>query len=316
MAPSLRFLPAGMFGSVMGLAGLGLACRSAPPLLPVAPWLAESCIGLALLALTALLGAYLLKALRHFGAVRDEFSNPALIGFCATLPVGLTLAAAGSQRYSADLAQLLWWCGAPLLLTLQAWMLVRLCTGRVRLAQVNGGWLIVLVGGIVMPFGGLPLGHRMLSAGMFCASALAAPFVIAAILRRAWRGPALPEPLRPSWFILLVPPSVIYVNGSALWPGESAALLESLYWLALPLAAALCVSARGFWRWPFGAPWWAFTFPLNALAAAAILYAKDHPQGPWPALAGALLLLAAAAVALVLLRTLLAVLRGSLFVPN
>ena len=311
MALSLRSLPAGMFGAVMGLAGLGLACRSAAELLPVPGLLAEFWSALGALALALLLPAYLLKILRHPDAVREEFGNPALIGFCATLPVGMTLAAACIEPYSAQLAQLLWWCGAPLLLILQLWTLARLARGRARLAHINGGWLIVLVGGIVMPFAGLPLGHEVLSTGMYCASAVAAPFVMTAIVYRAWAGPVLPEALRPSWFILLVPPSLIYVNGLALWPAWRGLPLEFLYYLALLLAAALFVVARRFWRWPFGAPWWAFTFPLDAVAAAALRYAGTH-GGPWRAVAGAALLLANLAVALVLARTLTALARGRL----
>ncbi|HEY8067719.1 MAG TPA: hypothetical protein VIF38_02415 [Burkholderiales bacterium] len=316
MPQSIRFVPVGLFGAVMGLAGLGVACRAASSVLPLPPLLSEFWFGVALFALLALLASYAVKTLRHADAVRDEFANPALIGFCAALPVGMTLVAAGVEPQSRTLAQLLWWCGVPVMLALQGWALTLLFSGRARLAHVNGGWLIVLVGGIVMPFAGLPLGHEDLSAGMFGVSALAAPFVVGAILYRAYAGPELPPALRPSLFVLLVPPSLIYVNGDTLWPGQGAVHLQYLYYLALPLAAALLVSARGFWRWPFGAPWWAFTFPLDALAGAAAHFARAHPAGPWRLLAGGLLLLATAAVVLVLLRTLLALQRGSLFVQK
>lgn len=316
MAQSLRHVPVGMFGAVMGLAGLGLACRASSTVLPVPPQLSAFWFALAALALVVLLAAYALKALRYFDAVREELANPALIGFCAALPVGMALVAAGAEPYSRVVGQLLWWCAVPLMLALQAWALALLLRGRVRLAHVNGGWLIVTVGGIVMPFAGLPLGHESLATGMFCVSAVAAPFFMAAILYRQYAGPALPPPLRPSLFILLVPPSLIYVNGDTLWPGQGVAVLEYLYFLALPLAAALIFSARGFRSWPFGAPWWAFTFPLDALAGAAAYFAKANPAAPWRMLAGGLLLLAMAAVLLVLLRTLLALLRGSLFVSK
>jgi len=310
VAQSLRYVPVGLFGAVMGLSGLGLAGRAAAPVVAVPAWFAEFWIALAALALAVLLVCYAFKALRYGAAVRDELANPALMGFCAALPVGMALVAAGVAPHSTALARALWWCGVPLMLLLQASALAQLLGGRVRLAHLNGGWLIVTVGGIVMPFAGLPLGHREVAAAMFCISAVAAPLVMGAIFWRMKVGPALPEPLRPTAFILLVPPSLIYVNGAALWP---ALQLEVLYCFALALALALFVAARGFWRWPFGAPWWAFTFPLDALAGAAALYAKHHPDGAWPMLAGGFLLLATAAVVLVLTRTLLALLRGTLF---
>jgi len=125
---------------------------------------------------------------------------------------------------------------------------------------------------------------------------------MALLLYRAAFGPALPEPLRPSWFILLVPPSLVYANGVALYQG--AYFLENLYFFGLVLGVALLAYARGFTRWGFAASWWAFTFPLDALAYAAARYAQDHPEPLWRGLAGATLLLATLFVLAVLWRTL------------
>jgi len=112
----------------------------------------------------------------------------------------------------------------------------------------------------------------------------------------------LPEALRPSWFVLLVPPSLIYANGISLFPDLQ--FFELLYPFALVLAVALLLYSRSFLRWPFGPAWWAFTFPLDALAYAAVRYAQDHPSGPWKGVAGAALALATLAVVLVLWKTL------------
>ena len=125
---------------------------------------------------------------------------------------------------------------------------------------------------------------------------------MALVLYRAAVAPALPEILRPTWFILLVPPSLIYANGLALFPGLI--VLENLFYFGLALAAALLIYARGMARWPFGPAWWAFTFPLDALAYAAARYAQDHPQPLWRAVCAATLLLATAFVLTVLWRTL------------
>jgi tellurite resistance protein len=314
-AQSLRFLPVSLFGGVMGLAGLGLACRSATPVLPVKSPLPEIWIALAVLALALLLPAYVLKALRHPQAVREEFTNPALLGFCGTLPVALTLVAGGIAPYAAGLADALWWSGVALLCAFQLWTLARWLPGGLTLAQVNGGWMIMLVGGIVVPSSGLTLGHPEMSAYLFGVSAIAAPFVMGLVLYRTLFGPPMPEALRPTWFILLVPPALVYANGAALSGGPAGIFLQGVFFSGLPLALALLVAARGFWRWPFGAPWWAFTFPLDALATAAVHFAKEHPDGPWRMLAGAALLVATFFVAVALLRTLAALFRGRLLLP-
>lgn len=303
---TVRDLPIGYYGAVMGLAGLGLTARDAAPLFPgvvrAPAYFTELWVALGLLALLILVPAYLAKLARYPEAVRKEFTDPVQMGFCGALPVGMSLVAGGVAPYSAFLGDILWWTAFVLLLAFQAWALLRWLSGGIELAQVNAGWLVIMVGGIVLPGPGLALGHAEASRFAFGISAAATPLLMALLFYRAVLGPPLPEVLRPSWFILLVPPSLIYANGLALYP--EMAFLQNFFYFGVILAVALLLYARAFWRWRFGAPWWAFTFPLDALAYAAARHAQDHPGAVWRALAAATLALATAFVALVLWRTL------------
>lgn len=302
---TVRDLPIGYYGAVMGLAGLGLTARDAAPLFPgvvrAPAYFTELWVALGLLALLILVPAYLAKLARYPEAVRKEFTDPVQMGFCGALPVGMSLVAGGVAPYSAFLGDILWWTAFVLLLAFQAWALLRWLSGGIELAQVNAGWLVIMVGGIVLPGPGLALGHAEASRFAFGISAAATPLLMALLFYRAVLGPPLPEVLRPSWFILLVPPSLIYANGLALYP--EMAFLQNFFYFGVILAVALLLYARAFWRWRFGAPWWAFTFPLDALAYAAARHAQDHPGAVWRAVAAATLALATAFVALVLWRT-------------
>ena len=303
--PSVRDLPIGYFGAVMGLAGLGLTARAAAPLFPgvvrAPAYFTELWVALGALAFIALIAGYGIKLARYPAAVAEELRNPVQLGFIAALPVGMSLVAGGIAPYSPATGSVLWWAAFAMLLALEVWGLVRLLGGGVELAQVNAGWLIIFGGGFVLPGPGIALGYVEASRFSFGFSALAAGVLMPLLLYRAFAAPPLPAVLRPSWFILLVPASLVYANGLALYP--DARFLENLYFFTLVLAAALLVYARAFWRWPFGVPWWAFTFPLDALAYAAARYAQDHPSVLWKAVAGAALLLATAFVVLVLART-------------
>ena len=309
---NVREVPIGMYGAVMGLAGLGLSARAVAPVLPgyvrAPAYVTEPWVALGALALLILLPLYAAKLVRYPAAVREEFTNPAQLGFCGALPVGMFLVGGGLAPYFFSLANLIWWFGFALLLAFQVWALTRWLSGSIDLAHINAGWLIIMVGGIVAPGPGIALGHGDASRFIFGVSAAAAPILMALLFYRAIIGVPLPERLRPSWFVLLVPPSLIYANGVALYPG--AELLEPLYFFGLVLAVALLVVSRNFLRWPFGPPWWAFTFPLDALAYAAARYAQDHPAPLWRALAAVTLLLAAAFVVLALLKSLAALRRG------
>jgi len=302
----LKDVHVGMYGAVMGLAGLGLSARAAAPVLPgtlrAPAYFTEPWVLLGALALAVLLPLYVLKLIRYPADVRKDFTNPALLGFCGALPVGMFLVAGGIAPYAPPLGDVLWWGGFVLLSAFQVWALSRWLSGSIELAQVNAGWLIVLVGGIVAPGPGIALGHEEASRFIFGVSAAAAPLLMALLFYRAVLGAPLPEPLRPSWFILLVPPTLIYANGITLDPGNL--FLENLFFASLVLAVSLLFVSRNFLRWQFGAPWWAFTFPLDALAYAAARYAQDHPSTLWRGVCAATLALATAFVLLVLFRTL------------
>jgi tellurite resistance protein len=295
-----------MYGAVMGLAGLGLTARSAavvwPGVFRAPAYFTEPWVLFGLLALLILAVLYGIKLVQKPKAVREDFANPLTLGFCGAFPVGMSLVAGGIGPYLPRAGQALWWLSFALLLAFQVWALVRLLSGGIELAQVNAGWLIVLVGGIVLPGPAIGLGLSAPAHFAFGISATVAPILMAILFYRVIAGPPLPDALRPTWFILLVPPSLIYANGIALYP--ELGFLETLYFFALALAAALLVVSWRVWRWPFGPPWWAFTFPLDALAYAATRYAQDHPSPLARAACAVTVLLATAFVTLVLARTL------------
>jgi len=293
-----------MYGAVMGLAGLGLTARAAatvfPGFLRAPAYFTEPWVALGALFLAALLPLYLLKLFKFPAAVKEDFTNPATLGFCGALPVGMTLVAGGIAPYAPAIANVVWWIGVLLLFMFQIWALVRWLSGGIELAKLNAGWLIILVGGIVVPGPGIALGHVEASRFFFGVSATIAPLLTALLLYRAMVAAPLPEVLRPSWFILLVPPSLIYANGVALFAFD---FLEILYFFGVVLAIALLVYARNFLRWPFAPSWWAFTFPLDALAYAAARYAQSHPSMPWKLVAAAALAVATLFVVVVLWKT-------------
>ncbi len=318
MKQSVRYLPVGMFGAVMGLCGLVLTARAAATALPgtvrAPAYFTEPWGALGALAFAVLLPAYLVKWIRYPQDARVEFIDPARLGWCATLPVGMTLLAGALAPYLTALADVIWCTAVVLLFIYQVWGIVRLLQGGIDIAQINGGWMILFIGGIVVPGGGIALGHDEISRAMFGLSAAATPFVMGLIFYRAVVGPALPETARPGWFIFLVPPSLIYAHGLTFF-GDFA-FLENLFFFGTLLAVALLIYARGFLRWPLSATWWAFTFPLEAYAFAAARYAQSHPEPLWKGVAAAALAAATLFVVVVLVKMLIAFARGELLLAK
>jgi tellurite resistance protein len=145
---------------------------------------------------------------------------------------------------------------------------------------------------------------------MYGAAIIAVPFVVGMIFFRIVAGPPLPDALKPTCFILLVPGGLLYANYPSMSGEVPLYALAGTFYCGVVLLAGLLVFARKCFAWPFGPAWWAFTFPLDAMAVGAVQHAR-RTEGPgWQVLTAALLFLATVAVTVVLVRTLAALVRG------
>ena len=315
MSQSVRFAPVSLFGAAMGIGGLGLACRAAIDVLGLPSAFSMVLVGLGAIVLLVLLITYAAKWSRYPDAARAELANPAQMGFAATLPLALCIVAGGLGPYAALVADALWWIGYALLCVVIVASLVRWLDGGIDLVNVNTGWMLALVSGVVIPVAGVPLDHMESSRFIFGVGLMFAPFVIGIVFYRMVVAPPLPDAMKPTWAIYAVPSAMIYINYAPL-AGEPAGLaINGSFYVTLVVACALLLKFRHSMRWPFTPAWWAFTFPADAVAGAAIRYASVNASGPAYAVAWTTLALAAIIVTLVSARTLVALGRGQMLLP-
>src|SRR6185295_13456886 len=147
LKPALRHVHVGMYGAVMGLAGLGLTARAAASVWPgvfrAPAYFTEPWVLLGAATLAVLIPLYLMKGL---ASLKEDFTNPMLMGFCGALPVGMSLVAGGLGPYLPAFSHGLWWVAFALLTACQVWALIRLLSGGLAIGDINPGWLIILVG--------------------------------------------------------------------------------------------------------------------------------------------------------------------------
>lgn len=312
---SLPHVPVTIFASVMGLAGLGLAWRKAHSVLGLPDMVSEVFLTIAGITFVAALLTYSLKALRHPQAVIGEFNHPVRSAFFSTFPIGLLLLAAGLHPYQADGAFILWGIGAVLQLLLTIRLIVRWMVHKQEIHHVNAAWFIPIVGNIIVPILGARLGLTEISWFFLSVGLLFWLPMLTIILYRVIFHDALPPRLMPTLFILLPPPSIGYVSYVGL-TGTVDSFALVLVNGALFLTLVLLAKSKSFVGLPFAVSWWAFTFPLDAVALAAIEHAHRFPMGMWPAVGTILLALASLVVVLVSVRTVAAIAAGSLFHPE
>jgi len=313
---ALEALPVGLFAAVMGITGLGLVWRSTAEVFAIDAFFGDLLIFAGAAVFVVLASAYVTKTLRFRPAVAAEYADSAEAGFFSAIPIGILLISAGWADRWPSFAAIMFWLSVTTMLVLAVLLAGRLFRDPHPYDAANGSWLLGMVSPILAPLAGMQLGYA--GTAYFCLSLGFAMWLVLfpVILARMIFGPTVPAGLRPSWFILLVPPMVIFLGYMEVTGSSLDFLSKSLFYLGLFLTVALIWAARDVAQWPFTVAWWAFTFPLDAVAAAAVRYHQLAPSAITEALAIGAIGLATITVGVVSVRTLLALSKGRLLLKQ
>ena len=315
----LKFLFPGWYATVMGLTGLSLAFHRAVPVMGEMAGAVGLVVGaLAALAFALLVPATALRVQRYPEAWAEDCRHPVRHTFIATLPVSIMLLA--TVAVAAGLRDgwvgVLWGAGALAQLVVTAWVLSRWFKGNgpggLQWASVTPALFIPIVGNVLAPLAGVPLGFETWSAAQFGVGLLFWPVVqVLLVVRIATQG-LWPERLMPATFIFVAPPAVVGL--SALQLGAPVPVGWALWGMALFTLAWVATLSRRIASMPFGLPHWGMSFPLAAVAALTLRLSA--PTGFMATLGVALLAVAALVIAALLLATLRGLRDGSLLAPE
>jgi tellurite resistance protein len=315
----LRHLTPAWFAIVMGLAGLALAWHRAVPLMGEGAAAAAAALALLAAASFGVLAlAALLRLQRHREAWAEDLRHPVRHPFVAALPISLLLVAtlAVALLGPSLWARALWWLGSLAQLLATVWVLSRWWRGHqaggLQWAGVTPALFIPVVGNVLVPLAGVPLGFEAWAAAQFGIGLLFWPVVLVLIGVRVAVAGLWPERLKPAVFIVIAPPAVV---GLALLQLGAPELVAWGCWgLALFGLLWAGTQARAIATLPFALPHWAMSFPLAALAALSLRLAA--PGSAFALLALGLLALASLGVAVLVLGTVRGLRDGTLLAPE
>ena len=315
---SLEHFPINTFASVMGFAGLSLGWQHIASTHVIGANETACALRLFTSALfLILLVVYFIKAIRYPKSVSQELQHPVKISFFATIPISIILLSQLWLEPRPELARLLWFAGAITMLvatmaTFYSWMHQH----HYKRPHLNPAWFIPVVGNILIPIAGVPLGYPETSWFFFSIGLVFWMVLLVLITSRLFFEPPLPDRLLPTLFILLAPPAVGFIALTSLENQQISTLSQILFGISLFFGLILISSLHRFIRLPFFLSAWAYAFPTAALTLACFRMVSIQHNSGLAVLAIGLLAILSLLVLWLLIKSILMIARGRLFVPE
>ncbi|HHE5808788.1 TPA: dicarboxylate transporter/tellurite-resistance protein TehA [Klebsiella michiganensis] len=298
-------LPAGYFGMVLGIIGMGFAWRYASTIWPVSRIVGDGLVVTATVIWALLALAFISRAVRFPHSVLQEMRHPVASSFVSLFPATIMLVAIGFVPWLRPLSLVLFAIGVVLQLSYAAWQSAGLWRGKhPNEATTPGLYLPTVANNFIsaMACGALGFtdaGLVFLGAGLF-----------------SWLSlePVILQRLRTALGIQLAPALVacsawLSVNG-----GEADTFAKLLFGYGLLQLLFMLRLMPWYLRQPFNASFWSFSFGISALATTGLHLGHQHPDGFFHTLALPLFLFTNLIVGLLLIRTFLLLMRGKLLI--
>lgn len=308
-------LPAGYFGMVLGIIGMGFAWRYASTIWAVPEAIGDGLVVLAITIWGLLTLALVGRMVRFPHSVVQEMHHPIASSFISLFPATTMLVAIGVTPWNRTLAIVLFALGVTLQLSYAAWQSAGLWRGaHPKEATTPGLYLPTVANNFISAMACGALGFQdaglvFLGAGIFSWLSLEP-----AILHRLRSAGELPTPLRTSLGIQLAPALVACNAWLAVNGGQADVMAKMLFGYGLLQLLFMLRLLPWYMKQPFNASFWSFSFGVSALASTGLHLGHASSAGFFPTLALPLFIFTNAIIALLLIRTLLLLCRGQLLI--
>ena len=266
----VKFFPIMMYAMVMGMSGLTIMYQKA------ALWLDFSeMIGTILMVLsTVLFGVisliYLGKYIQYTPIVKKEFSHPIRLNFFAAISISMLMLAIIYNEVNVSVAALFWYGGAALHFYLTMHTISFWINNNQELDHSNPAWFIPVVGNVLVPVGGVSFASQGVLMYFFSCGIFFWVILFAILLNRIIFHHQLAVKFMPTMFILIAPPAVGFIAYYKMF-GVIDLFAMMLFNLALFFTLLVAFMYKNFVKIKFFISWWAFVFPLAAMAISSML---------------------------------------------
>lgn len=311
----IKFFPIMMYAIVMGMSGLTIMYQKAALWLSMSAWIGTVLMGISTLLFCVITLIYVVKYLKYAPAVQKEFSHPIRLNFFAAISISMLMLAIVYKEVYPPVAALFWYPGTVLHFYLTMYTVSFWINRNQELEHSNPAWFIPIVGNLLVPVGGVGFASHGILMYFFSCGLFFWIVLFAILLNRIIFHHQLVVKFMPTMFILIAPPAVGFIAYFKMY-GTIDAFATILFNLALFFTLLLAFMYKNFVKIKFFISWWAFVFPLAAMAISTMLMYHETKDVVLRGLSYAMVAVTSVVIAVVAYQTVLHMQRGEICVQE
>lgn len=311
----IKFFPIMMYAIVMGMSGLTIMYQKAALWLSMSAWIGTVLMGISTLLFCVITLIYVVKYLKYAPAVQKEFSHPIRLNFFAAISISMLMLAIVYKEVYPPVAALFWYPGTVLHFYLTMYTVSFWINRNQELEHSNPAWFIPIVGNLLVPVGGVGFASHGILMYFFSCGLFFWIVLFAILLNRIIFHHQLVVKFMPTMFILIAPPAVGFIAYFKMY-GTIDAFATILFNLALFFTLLLAFMYKNFVKIKFFISWWAFVFPLAAMAISTMLMYHETKDVVLLGLSYAMVAVTSVVIAVVAYQTILHIKRGEICVQE
>lgn len=271
----IKHFPISFLAVCLGLIGFTLTWQKAEHILYLPFTISNYLLYITILLMVVIFSLYIVKIIKYPEEVKKEFNHPIKLNFYPILAKLFLITSLIFLALNMTVSYYLWWIGVIIqfvftIIIMSAWIKHE----KFKIHHINPSWFIPVVGCLIIPIAGvkhfsLELSWFFFSIGFFWW------FILTTIVfnRIIFHSP-ISQKLIPTLAILFAPPIIGFIALTKLLGGLNP-FGNMLYYFGLFLFILILFQAKTFAKLKFDLPWWAYSFPLDALVIGTLLMYEE-----------------------------------------
>jgi len=275
----LKNFPISFLAICLGLIGFTLAWQKAEHILELPFSISNYLLYLTIATMVIIFSLYIIKLIRYPDEVKKEFNHPIKLNFYPILAKILLITSIIYLAINMTASKYLWWAGVVTqsiftIVIMSSWIKHE----KFKIHHINPSWFIPVVGCIMIPIAGVKHFSPELSWFFFSIGFFWWLILTTIVFNRIIFHEPIADKLIPTLAILFAPPVIGFIAATKLLGGLNP-LGNMLYYFGLFLFILILFQVKKFAKLKFNLPWWAYSFPLDALAIGTLLMYEETKSG-------------------------------------